>query len=107
MMLEITTVDMVVYPVIYKIFYIPGGVGFLPSAVSLYPERNLPPKDDHQHLFCFINLHILGVVDGRHDFFPDGKLVAVVRTPILNSNSLKSAAWFDKWRKMLQPVRQK
>jgi len=33
-------------------------------------------------MFCFINLHILGVVDGRHVFFPGksatflGKLVA-------------------------------
>ena len=26
---------MVVYPIIYRVFYIPGGVGFLPSTVSL------------------------------------------------------------------------
>ena len=28
-----TPVDMVVYPTIYKVLYIPGGAGFLPSTV--------------------------------------------------------------------------
>ena len=27
-------VDMVVYPIIFKVLYIPGGAGFLPSTVS-------------------------------------------------------------------------
>ena len=26
---------LVVYPIIYRVFYIPGGAGFLPSTVSL------------------------------------------------------------------------
>ena len=29
---------LVVYPIIYRVLYIPGGAGFLPSTVSLFPS---------------------------------------------------------------------
>ena len=31
-------VDMVVYPIIYMVLYIPGGAGFLPSTVAILGE---------------------------------------------------------------------
>ena len=38
---------LVVYPIIYKVLYIRGGVGFLPSTLSWRPTKEKQPKCPH------------------------------------------------------------
>ena len=41
------------YPIIYKVLYIPGGAGFLPSTVSQLIETNICKVSQNRFLYYF------------------------------------------------------